>query len=552
MNEINVITILLGLLGGLALFLYGMQMMSDGLENLAGNRMKKILEKLTSNRLLGVLVGAVITAVIQSSSATTVMVVGFVNSGLMNLRQAVWIIMGANIGTTITGQLISLDVGALAPVLAFLGVAAIVFFKKPKLHHAGLILAGFGILFIGMDMMSAAMNPLREYQPFIDLMTTFSNPLLGILVGAVFTAVIQSSSASVGILQALAASGLIPFTSAVYVLFGQNIGTCITAVLASMGTNRHAKRTTIIHLLFNLIGTTVFTVLTLALPQVIELVAGLTPDNPMAQIANMHTIFNISTTVLLLPFGTLLAKFAEKILPDKVTQAADISPLTALREEYTRGSTTLGFSAVHMDLLQKEIHRMLTIAKENVHRCFTAVLEQDDAVLETVEQSEELLDGLNKEVSQFISRTLVHGGNGHNVADTEQYFLISGNAERIGDHALNIGGYVAAMKEKQILFSDTAKQEIGAMQAIVDEAMEQLLQPDVASSDRLATVAALEQRIDDMTVTYRDNHITRMRMGQCTEEGCILYSEMLTDFERIGDHMLNIAQAYAKMAPINA
>ena len=552
MNEINVITILLGLLGGLALFLYGMQMMSDGLENLAGNRMKKILEKLTSNRLLGVLVGAVITAVIQSSSATTVMVVGFVNSGLMNLRQAVWIIMGANIGTTITGQLISLDVGALAPVLAFLGVAAIVFFKKPKLHHAGLILAGFGILFIGMDMMSAAMNPLREYQPFIDLMTTFSNPLLGILVGAVFTAVIQSSSASVGILQALAASGLIPFTSAVYVLFGQNIGTCITAVLASMGTNRHAKRTTIIHLLFNLIGTTVFTVLTLALPQVIELVAGLTPDNPMAQIANMHTVFNISTTVLLLPFGTLLAKFAEKILPDKVTQAADISPLTALREEYTRGSTTLGFSAVHMDLLQKEIHRMLTIAKENVHRCFTAVLEQDDAVLETVEQSEELLDGLNKEVSQFISRTLVHGGNGHNVADTEQYFLISGNAERIGDHALNIGGYVAAMKEKQILFSDTAKQEIGAMQAIVDEAMEQLLQPDVASSDRLATVAALEQRIDDMTVTYRDNHITRMRMGQCTEEGCILYSEMLTDFERIGDHMLNIAQAYAKMAPINA
>ncbi len=552
MNEINVITILLGLLGGLALFLYGMHMMSDGLENLAGNRMKKILEKLTSNRLLGVLVGAVITAVIQSSSATTVMVVGFVNSGLMNLRQAVWIIMGANIGTTITGQLISLDVGALAPVLAFLGVAAIVFFKKPKFHHAGLILAGFGILFIGMDMMSAAMNPLREYQPFIDLMTTFSNPLLGILVGAVFTAVIQSSSASVGILQALAASGLIPFPSAVYVLFGQNIGTCITAVLASMGTNRHAKRTTIIHLLFNLIGTTVFTVLTLALPQVIELVAGLTPDNPMAQIANMHTIFNITTTVLLLPFGTLLAKFAEKILPDKVTQAADISPLTALREEYTRGSTTLGFSAVHMDLLQKEIHRMLTIAKENVHRCFTAVLEQDDAVLETVEQSEELLDGLNKEVSQFISRTLVHGGNGHNVADTEQYFLISGNAERIGDHALNIGGYVATMKEKQILFSDTAKQEIGAMQAIVDEAMEQLLQPDVASGDRLATVAALEQRIDDMTVTYRDNHITRMRMGQCTEEGCILYSEMLTDFERIGDHMLNIAQAYAKMAPINA
>ena len=243
------ITNFLSLLGGLALFLYGMQMMSNGLEAAAGDRMKEILEKLTSNRILGVLVGAGITAVIQSSSATTVMVVGFVNAGMMNLQQAVWIIMGANIGTTITGQLIALDIGAIAPLIAFIGVAMVVFVKKPMAHHVGTIFAGLGVLFIGMEMMSNAMLPLREEPAFIELMTSFSNPLLGILAGALFTAIIQSSSASVGILQALARSGLIGLDGAVYVLFGQNIGTCITAVLASIGTGREAKQTTVIHLI---------------------------------------------------------------------------------------------------------------------------------------------------------------------------------------------------------------------------------------------------------------------------------------------------------------
>ena len=243
----------LSLLGGLALFLHGMQMMGSGLEAAAGNRMKHVLERLTSNRFLGVAVGAGITAIIQSSSATTVMVVGFVNSGLMTLQQAVWIIMGANIGTTTTSLLITLDVGELAPLFAFLGIAVVMFVKKLKVQHFGEILAGLGILFIGMEMMSSAMMPLRDSEAFISLMTRFSNPLLGILAGMIFTAVIQSSSASVGILQTLADNGLIALPSASYVLFGQNIGTCITAVLASVGTNRNAKRTTIIHLMFNVI-----------------------------------------------------------------------------------------------------------------------------------------------------------------------------------------------------------------------------------------------------------------------------------------------------------
>ena len=290
------ISILLGLLGGLALFLYGMQMMSSGLEAAAGNRMKRILERLTSNRFLGVLVGAAITAVIQSSSATTVMVVGFVNSGMMTLRQAVWIIMGANIGTTITGQLIALDVGAMAPLFAFVGVAMVVFLKKPQIHHYGNILAGLGVLFIGMEMMSSSMEPLQEWPAFVDVVSTFSNPLIGILVGTLFTALIQSSSASVGILQALAVSGVIGLDSAVFVLFGQNIGTCITAVLASIGTSRNAKRTTVIHLMFNLFGTVLFTAVCILTP-LTDFMVSLTPNYPAAQIANMHTLFNVVTTI---------------------------------------------------------------------------------------------------------------------------------------------------------------------------------------------------------------------------------------------------------------
>ena len=288
--------------------------------NAAGEKMKQILERLTKNRFLGVGVGAAVTAVIQSSSATTVMVVGFVNSGMMTLRQAVWIIMGANIGTTITGQLIALDAGAVAPLLAFLGVVLILFAGKDRIRYTGEIVAGLGILFIGMDMMGEAMQPLCDSQVFLQAMTKFEHPLLGILAGAAFTAAIQSSSASVGILQTLAQGGAVSFAGAVYVLFGQNIGTCITAVLAAIGTGRNAKRTTIIHLSFNLIGTVVFTVLCMTTP-LASLVAQLTPGRPAAQIANMHTIFNIGTTLLLLPAGNLLAGMAEHLLPDKKSES---------------------------------------------------------------------------------------------------------------------------------------------------------------------------------------------------------------------------------------
>lgn len=536
------LTDLFGLLGGLALFLYGMQMMSDGLEDAAGDRMERILEKLTANRFLGVAVGALITAVIQSSSATTVMVVGFVNSGMMTLQQAVWIIMGANIGTTITGQLVALDVGMFAPVIAFVGVAMIVFIKNPKLQHVGRILAGFGVLFIGMDMMGAAMKPLQSSQVFIDLMTQFTNPFFGIIAGAVFTAIIQSSSASVGILQTLAASGLIPFSSAVFVLFGMNIGTCITAVLAAIGTNRSAKRTTIIHLMFNIIGTIVFTIICLASP-LENFVASFTPDKPAAQIANMHTMFNIATTILLIPFGTLLAKTATIILPDKLEDASKSSILGTLNKEFRRTRTQLGADAIHMDILRQEVDKMIVLAKENVERCFNAVLHNNSVVLKDAEETEKLIDTLNKDISQYISKILVSSSSNANVTSFEKYFLITGNAERIGDHAMNIGEYVETIKKKNIEFSDGAKDEIRAMRDITEKAIEKVLQKDDDMARWISEIAAMEQQIDDMTESYRERHLERMRSGLCTEEACVLYSELLTDFERIGDHVLNIAQA---------
>ena len=543
------ITNILSLLGGLALFLYGMQMMSGGLEAAAGNKMKQILEKLTANRFLAVAVGAAITAVIQSSSATTVMVVGFVNSGMMTLSQAVWIIMGANIGTTITGQLIALDVGMLAPLFAFIGVSMVVFLKAPKAHHYGEILAGLGVLFIGMGMMSDSMRPLREVPEFINLMTKFSNPVIGIGVGALFTAVIQSSSASVGILQSLAGNGLIGLGDAVFVLFGQNIGTCITAVLAAIGTSKNAKRTTLIHLLFNVIGTTIFTIVCLVFPLTV-LVESFTPGNAPAQIANMHTLFNIVTTLLLLPFGQYLAVLAEKILPDSKEEEQTEGLLAFTNDEFMKNNLQLGFSAVYLKQLGEEIGKMLYLAKENVDLCFQAIIDKDLVAAEKADAAEETIDLMNKELGRYISKILIHDKTGNDIEAIEEYFRVIGNIERIGDHAVNIGGYVYVMDKNDINFSEGAVAELRKMQEVCETAMNLLVNMDDEPTTWLSKIAALEQQMDDMTVNYRNNHIDRMKQGLCSEQGCILFSELLTDFERMGDHMLNIAQAYAKIAAV--
>ncbi len=531
-----------GLLGGLALFLYGMQMMSVNLEAAAGSRMKHILERLTANRFLGVCVGAGITAVIQSSSATTVMVVGFVNSGLMTLRQAVWIIMGANIGTTVTGQLIALDIGELAPLITFIGVALALFVKRKQTQFAGGIIAGLGILFIGMGMMGEAMVPLRESEAFVNLMTRFSNPLLGILAGAVFTAIIQSSSASVGILQALAVSGLIGLDSAVFVLFGQNIGTCITAALASIGASRDAKRATLIHLLFNVIGTAVFTAVCIIWP-LIGLVGSFTPHNPAAQIANMHTLFNIVTTLLLLPFGAQLAQLAGRLLPDKAMGKAEEERWF---EDLLESEHVLGVSVIARKQLKEDIGRMLSLAAENVDKGFLTFGDRDEAELEKILEREEEIDLLNARLSRKISKVLQAEHSPAEVEALRHMFTVIGNIERIGDHAKNLAGYAKNMMDRKLELSDQASDELAEMRQSCRCALRLLCNADYIASGYLAEEAALlEQEIDDKAALYRLNQMERMGVGTCHVETSILYSEILTDFERIGDHVLNIARAWA-------
>lgn len=539
------ITDVLALLGGLALFLYGMQMMSTGLEAAAGNRMKSILEKLTSNRVKGVLFGAAITAVIQSSSATTVMVVGFVNSGLMTLKQAVWVIMGANIGTTITGQLIALDIGAIAPLFAIAGVGAIMFIKSEKVHHISSIFAGLGILFMGMDMMGAAMSPLKESEAFISLMTKFDNPLLGILVGALFTAVIQSSSASVGILQALASTGMIPLSSAVFVLFGQNIGTCITAVLASIGMKVNAKRTTVIHLLFNIIGTVLFTVICLVTPYV-TWIEVMTPGDPVAQIANAHTVFNIVTTLLLLPFGTHMANIAVRILPD--SKKADDEDL---RLKYIRpfeSSYAIGHSAVAVSQVRDEVNRMRDMVAKNISDSFDSLVQYDEKLRKKVSEREEYIDFLNKGISEYIVSLMASEMNMSDSRKINGYYAIISNLERIGDHAVNLAEYGDDMRKWEIDFSDTVKEELIEMKAQCIAALDNLKEVTSENVERILSQAVIiEQKTDDMRDKYFKKQMQRLKKGKCKPQSGIVFSEILTDFERMGDHALNIAQQYREM-----
>ena len=529
--------------GGLALFLYGMTMMSNGLELAAGNKMKTILEKLTTNRFLGVGVGAVITAVIQSSSATTVMTVGFVNAGLMKLENAVWVIMGANIGTTITGQLIAIDITALAPVIAFVGVALIAFFKSKKLDAIGGIIAGLGILFMGMEMMSSAMVPLRSSPEFVNLVTTFENPLIGILVGAGFTAIIQSSSASVGILQALAMSGVITLPSAIYVLFGQNIGTCITAVLASIGTGRNAKRTTIIHLSFNIIGTIVFVFISMLTPFA-SFMQSLTPTNIPAQIANVHTVFNVVTTLLLLPFGAQLVKLSYLVLPEKEGFEDKLS-VKFLDNSIFTNDYHIGTSAIANTQLFNETQNMLNIVQKNVQRAFDLIIKYDEKTHEKLLKDEQYIDYLNKEIIQFTTNAI---SNEFPIDDSKSIGLFlktAGDLERVGDHAVNIAERAEKLYSEDEHFSDEAMREIKIMNDLTRNILEEL---NVLNRDELHNIVekvdVIEDSIDITTHEFSLNQLRRLRDKKCTPEHSALYTETLIDFERIGDHGLNIAVAF--------
>lgn len=536
---------ILSLCGGLALFLYGMHMMSSGLEAAVGDRMKQMLEKLTSNTIMGVVIGTVITALIQSSSATTVMLVGFVNSGIMDLSQTVGIIMGANIGATMNGVLLAVGIGDIAPAFAFIGVCLIQFTKDEKKNHIGEIIAGLGILFIGMNMMSSSMSALRNSPAFIGFLSSCSNPILAILVGAVFTALIQSSSASVGILQALAVSGVVDLHTGIYLMFGFTIGTCITAAIASIGTTANAKRTTVIHFLFNVIGTVIFVIFCQTMP-VVDWIIRLTPNSPASQVANAHVIFKVVTTLILLPFSKQLVKLSVILIKDK---KEDKRPTLMERAKLTAGYS-MGTSAIIIRNIRDEINYMYDIAKKNVELSYDAVINNSSENMKVIRENEDHLDELNASISEYISNVLSIPMSRQDSDIITGYFRIVGNIERIGDHADNFAGYSRFFISRGLTMSDAAVDEVRHMKSLTVDTME-FLEGDRRedAGTMLINVSRGEQDIDDMTDEYRNRQMDRMKEGVCTAEVSVIYSEMLTDFERIGDHLLNIAEDFSKMYP---
>lgn len=543
------ITDALSLCGGLGMFLFGMNLMSSGLEAAAGEKMKRLMEKLTSTTLKGVIIGTVITALIQSSSATTVMLVGFVNSGLMSLAQTVGIIMGANIGATMNGVLLAVGVGEIAPAIEFAGVCMIMFSKNEKVKQTGNIITGLGILFIGMNMMSSAMTGLRSSPEFINLITTFKNPLVGVLVGTVFTAIIQSSSATVGILESLALAGLITLDSGIYVMFGATIGTCITAAIASIGTSTNAKRVAVIHLLFNVIGTVAFVAICRVFPFV-GFVEKLFPNSVSVQIANAHVIFKIVTTVMLFPFANWLVKMAEIIIKDKsvVTQRLPIS-----ERAKTVAGYSIGNSSIAISLIREEVNYMYDIARNNLALSFEALINHSDEKYEEIHKNEKEIDRLNREISRYISGVIANKMPAHDSEIVSGYFGIIGNIERIGDHAMNFADYVNFIIKQDIVFSDRAMGEIYQMQSVSRQAMDLLVGDKRRQAQTLLVeVSKAEQKIDDMTDAYRTAQMERMKNTTCSPEASVIYAQMLTDFERIGDHLLNIVQEFARMYPEKA
>ena len=507
--------------------------------------MKQMLEKLTSNTIMGVVIGTVITALIQSSSATTVMLVGFVNSGIMDLSQTVGIIMGANIGATMNGVLLAVGIGDIAPAFAFIGVCLIQFTKDEKKNHIGEIIAGLGILFIGMNMMSSSMSALRNSPTFIGFLSSCSNPILAILVGTVFTALIQSSSASVGILQALAVSGVVDLHTGIYLMFGFTIGTCITAAIASIGTTANAKRTTVIHFLFNVIGTVIFVIFCQTMP-VVDWIIRLTPNSPASQVANAHVIFKVVTTLILLPFSKQLVKLSVILIKDK---KEDKRPTLMERAKLTAGYS-MGTSAIIIRNIRDEINYMYDIAKKNVELSYDAVINNSSENMKVIRENEDHLDELNASISEYISNVLSIPMSQQDSDIITGYFRIVGNIERIGDHADNFAGYSRFFISRGLTMSDAAVDEVRHMKSITVDTMEFLegdRREDAATM--LINVSRGEQDIDDMTDEYRNRQMDRMRNGVCTAEVSVIYSEMLTDFERIGDHLLNIAEDFSKMYP---
>ncbi|MBS5518385.1 MAG: Na/Pi cotransporter family protein [Clostridiales bacterium] len=529
------------LLGGLGLFLYGMDMMGKGLESAAGNRLKTILEKLTSNRLMGVLVGTLVTCVIQSSSATTVMVVGFVNAGLMNLSQAFGVILGANIGTTITAQIIAFDLSQWAPLFIIIGVVPLLFSKKQSIQSYFTIVAGFGILFFGMNTMSTSMEPLRDSQWFLSFISSFENPIMGVLVGVIFTAIIQSSSASIGILQALAASGVIGVSAGhsagLYLVLGANIGTCITAVLASTNGNTMAKRAAVIHVMANIIGTIWFGLLIAFVP-IPEVVASWSPNDPARIIANFHTIFNVANTILLLPFGGLVIKFINKIIKQNKNSDEDDNRLLYLDDRIVDTPTMASIS------IHQELGHLADKTYRNLERALESFSKQSEDMAEKVFSEEKSINYIASEIVRFLVKLQAMT----EISDTERLEIfrvheVVSNIERIGDHAENIAEYTLDCKMNDSKFSKDALDDLWDIAEHAKQAYSaaiKVIKGEGHEEEERRLCWENEDMVDKLRDEMKEKHIRRLAKGECDPRSGMIYADMVVDLERIADHATNL------------
>ena len=560
--SITDIEMLFRFVGGLGMFLYGMHIMADGLQKSAGGKMKQLLGVLTSHRILGVLVGALVTAVIQSSSATTVMVVGFVNAGIINLTQAVGVIMGANIGTTITAWVVSMSEWGemlkpefFAPLLIGFGAFILLFSKKEKKRQVGEILVGFGVLFIGLSFMSGAITPYRDAPIFATAFRVLGkNPVLGILTGAVVTAIIQSSSASVGILQTLALNGVVSWNSAVYITLGQNIGTCVTALLSSAGANRTAKRAAVIHLLFNVLGALIFGVLMFVVFTMNPAFAG--GKVTSVGISVFHTIFNITNTLVLFPFAKILVELSGKIIREKEPElsAAELSqdPDMDVFERPHLDRRILGSTSFAIQSVAEQVLRMGELAREHMDLAMDSVFEVNEEKIQQAARMERTMDIFEKDLTEYLVYLSHESLTEPEIQQVSHLLFTVSDFERIGDHCDNIAELAESLvKEERQLSADAVedlKDILDVVVKAVDTAIESRRKESIIDARR---VYMLEDDVDSMEEDLRHSHMERLSKGLCSADTGIVFLDILSNLERISDHAVNIAE-YVEAEKVSA
>lgn len=524
--------IALPVLGGLGLFLYGMNLMGTGLQKAAGSKLKRLIEVLTNNRLMGVLVGTLVTLIIQSSSATTVMVIGFVNAGIMTLTQAVGIIMGANIGTTVTAQLIAFNLTDYAPLAVAIGVGVWLATSKKKAKNIAEILIGFGILFIGMDMMGSGLKPLANMPAFENIMISLKNPFLAMLVGLGLTTIVQSSSASIGLLQALAGQGLLGIDIAFPILFGDNIGTTTTAIISSVGANKTAKRAAIIHFLFNLTGTIIF--MTLLRRPVEYLVTLISPNDIQRQIANAHTLFNLVNVAIQLPFAGLLVKAANALVPGDDEET--------VREVKFLDIRIIETPTIAIGQAKKEIMRMASFVQDNLSKARHALVNSKFNEIDYVLGQEQKINKLERELTDYLVMISNAPITSQEHKQVTVFINIINNIERVGDHAENIVELAGEKREGNLLFTDEAIEEMHNIFGKCEDAFKKAIEAFAENNTSTANeVLALEEQIDILEAQYRSNHISRLNQGQCQTSPGIIFLDSISNLERIADHSYNIA-----------